>query len=122
MSLVRVEIICSPGVPSALLNVSLAPLFPWNHWGHKMLPHLARALGADASAEFRANRSHAPALGFLLEGAYSSNPCAGSACMLNPLYEFYPRDRWIVQSDMCQRADDFVRDAATGTSCCAAPN
>ena len=69
------------------LNISLAPLFPWNHWLHKMMPHVAKALHVnEASAEWRVNRSFGHTLRYVYPtGAWSSNPCAG-ACMLNPLY------------------------------------
>lgn len=113
----------NPGVKTSHLNVSIAPLFPWNHWLHKMLPHLAHALHVDErSHEFRVNRSYGSALRFLVpEGAWSSNPCAG-ACMLNPFYEFLPRDKWVVDAGMCQAREDFLLDKESNSLCCPAPD
>ena len=108
----------------AALNVSLEPLFPWNRWLHRMLPQLARALQVNfSSSEWRANRSFSPQLQYLVpNGAFSSNPCAGSSCMLNPFYELLPRDAWVVESNICQSAADFVLDHATGSICCPSPD
>lgn len=114
----------SPGVKLDKLNVSLAPLFPWNHWLHKMLPHISRALQIDQhSHEWRVNRSGTPQLRYLIpEGAWSSNPCSGSSCMLNPLYDFMPRGKWVVDAGICQSPSDFVFDSASSSLCCPSPD
>lgn len=113
-----------PGVPSSELNFSLAPLFPWNHWLHRVLPNFATALQVDRDApEWRQNRTYAPQLGFLWsDGAFSSNPCSGSGCTLNPFYDFLPRNQWVIDSAICQRPHDFAYDEHTGSICCPAPD
>ena len=52
------------------------------------------------TAEWRENGTALPTLGYLLpDGAFSSNPC-GAACLLNPVYDFMPRNEWIVSSGL----------------------
>ena len=115
----------NPGVPPSKLNISLSPLFPWNHWMHRMLPQVAGAFGIDVGRdeEWRLNKTKLPYLNYLVpEGAWSSNPCAGAGYMLNSVYELMPRDKWVVDAGICQRADDFLLDDASGSTCCPAPD
>ena len=39
-----------------------------------------------------------------------------------PVYELMPRDKWVVDAGICQRADDFLLDDASGSTCCPAPD
>ena len=58
---------------------------------------------------------------YLVRGQFDSNPCR-AACMLNPVYDLQPRMRWVTESGICQRLDDFVYDASSDSLCCPAPN
>jgi hypothetical protein len=112
---------------SSLSEEALAPKllaeFPSNHWLHKMAWHVFQALGVDVrTAEWQHNRTSYPTIGYLVRnGAFSSNPC-GSSCFLNPVYDFYPRGKWVVDSGICQRDSDFILDPSTGTLCCPSPD
>lgn len=75
-----------------------------------------------STAEWSQNGTALPLLGYLLpDGAFSSNPC-GAACLLNPVYEFLPRQAWVVASGLCQRFEDFVWDPTSRTLCCPSPD
>ena len=87
---------------------------PWkphvvsNHWLHKLRYHLARATNGSFF--------------FLIDNStFDSNPCQG-ACGMNPLYDLLPRNSWLVESDTCQRLEDFSWDNVSQTLCCPAPD
>ena len=71
--------------------------------------------------EWRTKRTALPMLGYLVEGAFSSNPC-GSDSYLNPLYDFLPRGNWVVEAGVCQRPSDFILDPTSNTLCCPSPD
>ena len=112
------------GQPSAAwLNARLLEKYPHNHWLHRLKDHLGKQLRVDTtSADWQANGTWMPTLGYLLpDGAFSSNPC-GAACLLNPVYDFLPRGDWVVASGICQRWSDFKYDPSSRSLCCPSPD
>lgn len=93
-----------------------------NDVGHHILWQMRRALALPkprtVDPETMAPLEYLPFLGFLIpNGQFDSNPCR-AACILNPVYDIMPRQRWTVQSAMCTSPSDFVHDKASGTLCC----
>ena len=101
-------------------RTALHKLNPTPNPNPKPKPNL-RDRSLTQAREWRTKRTALPMLGYLVEGAFSSNPC-GSDSYLNPLYDFLPRGNWVVEAGVCQRPSDFILDPTSNTLCCPSPD
>lgn len=96
---------------------------------HNMVPALRRALPFFTEHHTMRPRTDGPlapagvpsGMQYLVRGQFDSNPCRAT-CMLNPVYDFLPRMRWVSSSAICQSSHDFAYDDKSDSLCCPSPN